>query len=182
MISKKRLRLGRIKQRHSLSDFSKLSAGKAKPYRTVRRRSRKSFVYFAVLLLVFWCGCGQGARRSGMSAGAQAVLDSAIEDIDAGRYEKLYQEASDEWRKASTLEESKATFKTLHDKLGSVRNRELQTAREEQTSTGPISGHSLVVVYRTSFEHGDGMETFTLLERSGHWRLAKYYVSSSGLR
>ncbi len=182
MISKKRLRLGRIKQRHSLSDFSKLSAGKAKPYRTVRRRSRKSFVYFAVLLLVFWCGCGQGARRSGMPAGTQAVLDSSIEDIDAGRYEKLYQEAADEWRKASTLDESKATFKTLRDKLGNVRTRELQTAREEQTSTGPISGHSLVVVYRTSFEHGDGMETLTLLKHGGRWYLARYFVTSDQLK
>ena len=121
MISKERLRLDRTKQRHSLSGFSKLTAGKAKPYRTVRRRSRKSFVCLAVLLLVFSFACNQGARRNGMPAGAQAALDAAIEDIDAGRYEKLYNEAADEWRNAATLDQSKATFKTLHDKLGNVR-------------------------------------------------------------
>ena len=135
----------------------------------------------AALLFFFSVSCG-GARRNGMPAGAQAVLDSSIEEIDAGRYEKLYQEAADEWRKASTLDESKATFKTLRDKLGNVRTRELQTAREEQTSTGPISGHSLVVVYRTSFEHGDGMETLTVLEHGGRWYLARYNVSSTALR
>ena len=70
--------------------------------------------------------CNQGTRRNGMPAGAQAALDAAIEDIDAGRYEKLYNEAADEWRKAATLDQSKATFKTLHDKLGNVRARELQ--------------------------------------------------------
>jgi hypothetical protein len=125
-----------------------------------------------------------------MPAGAQAALDAAIEDIDAGRYEKLYNEAADEWRKASTLDQSKATFKTLHDKLGNVRNRELQTAREEQTSTGPISGHSLVVVYQTTFDQNrgappqpvKGMETFTLLERSGRWYLARYFVTSNELK
>jgi hypothetical protein len=132
--------------------------------------------------LVFSFACNQGARRNGMPAGAQAALDAAIEDIDAGRYEKLYNEASDEWRQAATLDQSKATFKTLHDKLGNVRNRELQTAREEQTSTGPISGHSLVVVYRTSFEHGDGMETLTLLEHGGRWYLARYLVTSDQLK
>jgi hypothetical protein len=190
MISKERLRLDRTTERHSLSDFSKLSAGKAKPYRTVRRHSRKSFVYFAVLLLVFCCGCNRGARRNGMPAGAQAALDAAIEDIDAARYEKLYNEAADEWRKAATLDQSKATFKTLHDKLGNVRNRELQTAREEQTSTGPISGHSLVVVYQATFDQNrgtppqpvKGMETFTLLEHGGRWYLARYFVTSDALK
>src|SRR5713226_7829262 len=133
-------------------------------------------------LVISCAACSQTTRRSGMPAGAQTVLDAAIEDIDAGRYEKLYQEAADEWRTASTLDQSKATFKTLHDKLGNVRTRELQTAREEQTSTGPISGHSLVVVYRTSFEHGDGMETFTLVERDKRWYLARYYVTSTALK
>jgi hypothetical protein len=125
-----------------------------------------------------------------MPAGAQAALDMAIEDIDAGRYEKLYNEAADEWRKASTLDQSKTTFKTLHDKLGNVRNRELQTAREEQTSTGPISGHSLVVVYQTTFDQTrgtppqpiKGMETFTLLEHGGRWYLARYFVTSNELK
>ena len=137
-------------------------------------------VVFGLALIL--AACNQGARRNGMPAGAQAALDAAIADIDAVRYEKLYNEAADEWRKAATLDESRATFKTLHDKLGNVRNRDLQTAREEQTSTGPISGHSLVVVYRTSFEHGDGMETFTLLEHNGRWYLARYFVTSDALK
>ena len=174
MISKERLRLDR-------TNFSKLSAGKAKPYHTVRRRSRKSFAYLAIVL-IFSCACNQGARRSGMPAGAQAVLDTAIADIDAGRYEKLYHEAADEWRQAATLDESKATFKTLHDKLGNVHTRELQSASEEQTSTAPIRGHSLVVAYRTSFERADGMETIILLEHGGHWYLARYFVTSTGLK
>jgi hypothetical protein len=140
--------------------------------------------------LTLCCGRNQGTRRNGMPTGAQAVLDAAIEDIDAGRYEKLYNESSDEWRKASTLEQSQATFKTLRDKLGNVRNRELQTAREEQTSTGPVSGHSLVVVYQTTFDQNrgtpplpvKGMETITLLEHGGSWYLARYFVTSNELK
>ena len=110
------------------------------------------------------------------------MLDAALEDIDAGRYEKLYHEAADEWRNASTLDESKGTFKTLHDKLGNVHARDLQSAREEQTSTAPIRGHSLIVAYRTSFERGDGMETITLVERDKRWFLARYYVTSTALK
>lgn len=131
---------------------------------------------------VFSFACSQGIRRSGMPAEAQTVLNTSIEDIDAGRYEKLYHEAADEWRNEATLDESKATFQKLRDKLGRVRTRNLQGVREEQTSTAPIAGHSVVVVYQTSFERGDGMETFTLLERGGRWYLVRYYVTSSALK
>ncbi len=136
----------------------------------------------AFALSLFCLACSRGIRRNGIPSGAQAVLDKAIEDIDAGRYEKLYHEAADEWRNDATLDESKATFQKLRTKLGNVRTRNLQSAREEQTGTAPIPGHSLVVLYQTSFEHGDGMETFTLVERKGQWYLARYFVSSSALK
>lgn len=128
---------------------------------------------------VFSFACSQGVRHSGMPAGAQTVLDTSIEDIDAGRYEKLYHEAADEWRNDATLDESRATFQKLSDKLGRMRTRNLQGVREEQTSS---NGHSVVVIYQTSFERGEGMETFTLLERGGHWYLARYYVTSNALK
>ena len=70
----------------------------------------------------------------------------------------------------------------MRDKLGNVRTRSLQTAREEQTATAPVPGHSLVVTYQTSFERGDGMETFTLVEHGGRWYLARYFVSSKALK
>lgn len=143
---------------------------------------RKVWFYGVAIFLLVSFACSQGVRRRGVPAGAQTVLDTAIEDIEAGRYEKLYREAADEWRNDTTLDESKATFQRLREKLGRVRTRNLQSAREEQTSTAPLPGHSVVAVYQTSFERGDGMETFTLVEREGHWYLARYFVSSSALK
>src|SRR5437764_1226512 len=85
-------------------------------------------------LLTLLCGaqlfnwaCTEGIRRHGMPSSAQAVIDTAIEDIDAGRYDKLYNEAADEWRREATLTQSMATLKMLRDKLGSVRTRDLQS-------------------------------------------------------
>jgi hypothetical protein len=156
--------------------------GKAEPYRTGRRQSRYFFVYSATLFALFASlACNTGVRRSGIPAGAQTALDAAIEDIDAGRYDKLYEAASDEWKRQS-VDQSKATLQTLRDKLGRARTRDLQTAREEQTSTGPVPGHSVTVIYQTSFDRGEGIETFALIEHSGGWALAKYYVSSSALK
>ncbi len=134
------------------------------------------------LLFVFSTACHQEVRRSRIPADAQTVLDTAIQDIDAGRYEKLYNDAADEWRKDSTLEESKATLQRLHDKLGRTQVRNLDTAREEQTGTAPIAGHSLVAIYQTQFERGDAMETFILIEHGGKWFLAKYLVTSTALK
>jgi hypothetical protein len=146
------------------------------PFRT------KLHLFGVVIVVVLGAACNQAIRRSGMPAGAQTVLDTSIEDIDAGRYEKLYHEAADEWRNDTTLDESKATFQKLHDKLGKMRTRDLQSVREEQTGTAPIAGHSVIAIYQTSFEQGTGMETFTLLERGGHWYLARYYVTSNALK
>jgi hypothetical protein len=148
---------------------------------------------FCIAGLVLACSlaaCSRQIRRSGMPVDARATLDTAIEDIDAGRYEKIYREAADEWRNQAPLEESKATFQKLRDKLGKVRSRDLQTMREEQTSTGPVAGHSLVVVYQATFDQTrgtppesiKGIETFTLLERGGRWYLARYFVSSDALK
>ena len=137
---------------------------------------------FAGIVAFLCVGCRQNTRRSGVPSDAQTVLDTAIQDIDAGRYEKLYHEAGDEWRKDSTLEESQATLQRLHDKLGRARVRNLDTAREERTGTAPVPGHSLVAVYQTQFERGDGMETLTLIEHGGKWFLAKYFVTSTALR
>jgi hypothetical protein len=134
-----------------------------------------------IAVSVLCAGCSQGTRRSGVPAGAQAALNTSLEDIDAGRYEKLYHEAADEWRNAATLDESKETFQRLREKLGNVKTRSLQSAREEQTSTAPIKGHSAIIVYQTSFDRGEGMETVTLLEHDGRWYLARYFVSSSAL-
>ena len=183
MTSSERLCLDRADQGRSPLSFKFEGIGKAKPYRSVLRQSRASFVRTLFIAVSVLCsGCSQGTRRSGVPAGAQEALNTSLEDIDAGRYEKLYHEAADEWRNAATLDESKATFQRLREKLGNVKTRSLQSAREEQTSTAPIKGHSAIVVYQTLFDRGEGMETVTLLEHDGRWYLARYFVSSSALR
>jgi hypothetical protein len=131
-----------------------------------------------LICLVLGVSCTQSTRRSGLPAGAQAALDAAIEDINAGRYEKLYNDAAPEWRADASLDDSKFRLERVREKLGRPGVRNQQTAREEQTGTG----HTVIVIYQTSFERGEGMETFTLVDRGGTWQLAKYFVSSTALK
>ena len=150
--------------------------------RLILKMRQPSRTFFVCTLLICGVACNAGVRRSGLPAGAQTALQAAIDDIDAGRYEKIYDEASDEWRSQASLEESKATLQMMSTKLGKARTRTQQTAREEQTSTAPVAGHSVTVIYQTTFDRGEAIETFTLVEHGGKWALAKYYVSSSGLK
>ena len=41
----------------------------------------------------------------------------------------------------------------------------LQSATEQQNSGGPLKGRAFIVTYQTKFQNGEGMETFTLVER-----------------
>jgi hypothetical protein len=126
--------------------------------------------------------CAVDQKRSGMPPQAQAAIETIGEDLSAERYEKIYNEAAEEWKSANTLEQSEAVFKSMRDKLGGVKTRAYQTAREEQSTGGTLPGHTLVVSYYTTFESGEGMETFTLVERGGEWRLARYFVNSNALK
>jgi hypothetical protein len=146
--------------------------------RHFKRPATCLLLLYAALVLA----CAVDQKRSGLPPQAQAAIDSIGEDISQGRYEKMYQEAAEEWRSANTSEQSEAAFKTLKERLGEVRTRAYQTAREEQSSSGPLPGHTLVVTYYATFERGEGMETFTLVERKGQWQLARYFVNSNALK
>jgi hypothetical protein len=135
---------------------------------------------FAFLILVFVLsyGCTLKANRGGIPAAAQATVDTVGADISAGRYEKIYREAAGEWQQAATLEQSNATFQTLKERLGEVKTRSYHSATEQDNS----GGHAFIISYQTTFERGEGMETFTLVERQGRWLLARYFVNSDALK
>src|SRR6516162_4371035 len=89
----------------------------------LRLRGELLFLPKALLVALFLLSCSEGVRRSGLPPGSQAVLEQSIADIDQGRYQKLYDEAADEWRKDTTPEQSQATFASLREKLGPARIR-----------------------------------------------------------
>jgi hypothetical protein len=142
------------------------------------------FVSLALVAFTVSCSMGQQGqqRQINIPDAAQATIDMVTADIEAGRDEKIYSEAAEEWRRISTPEQSGAIFETLRVKLGKMKERARQTVHEEQKTGGPVVVHRLVIRYETKFERGDGMETFTLVERDGRWLLAGYFVNSNALK
>jgi Protein of unknown function (DUF4019) len=133
-----------------------------------------------VAVLSFACAANQSSRS--LPPEVESTIGTINDEIAAERYEKIYNDASELWRQNAKLDESVATFKTLRTKLGAVENRTLQSATEQQNSGGPLKGRAYIVVYRTKFHDGEGMETFTLVEQNGRWLLARYFVNSTALK
>jgi hypothetical protein len=144
-------------------------------------RSRLLLVSFLLVsLFVFACASNRGSGN--VPPEVESTVNSISEEIAAERYDKIYNEASELWRQDTTLEQSNANFKTLSSKLGPVENRMLQSVTEQQNSGGPLKGRAYIVTYRTKFQKGEGMETFTLIEGDGRWLLARYFVNSTALK
>jgi len=139
-----------------------------------------ALLIFSVSIFAFACAINQAGRT--IPSEVESTIGTISDDIAAERYERIYNEASELWRQDATLEQSVATFKTLRSRLGQVENRMLQSATEQQNSGGPLQGRAYIVTYQTRFQNGEGMETFTLVERNGHWLLARYFVNSTALK
>jgi hypothetical protein len=126
--------------------------------------------------------CATKSERRTIPPEVESAIAGVSDDIEGARYEKIYNEAAELWKQDASLEDSVATFKTLQTKLGTVESRTLQSATEQENSGGPLKGRVYIVTYRTKFQNGEGMETFTLVERNGRWLMARYFVNSTALK
>ncbi len=136
-------------------------------------------IFFGLVLLS--ASCSFNAERRSIPPEVEATIGTVSDDIAHEQYEKIYNEASDLWREAATLEQSTEVFKKLNTKLGKMENRTLHTATEQTNSGGPLRGRAYIVSYITKFERGEGMETFTLVKKDHQWLLARYFVNSTSL-
>lgn len=148
--------------------------------------SKKRHVSSPALLILFvsilTSACGQDVQRGRVPTEVQEVVTNVGDQMAQERYEQIYSESSDLWRTEVNLEQSNEVFKTLRTKLGKVESRSLHSATEQQNSSGVLKGHVYILSYQTQFERGEGMETFTLIEENGRWKLARYFVNSTALQ
>jgi hypothetical protein len=134
-----------------------------------------------LLTLLLLAGCGL-KTSAGIPPEVESVINSVTDDIAQERYDIVYGEASELWKKDTSLEQSTQVLKTLHAKLGKVESRALNSATEQQNSGGALQGHAFIITYQTKYERGEAMETFTVIEENGQWKLARYLVNSTALK
>src|SRR5262245_39640756 len=134
-----------------------------------------------VLALVLTASCGLRTSE-GIPSEVEAVVATVTNDIAEEQYDKIYLESAELWKRDASQEQSTEVLKTLRAKLGKVESRSMHSATEQQNSGGPLQGHAFIITYQTKFERGEGMETFTVVDENGHWKLARYWVNSTALR
>ena len=141
------------------------------------------FLAFFLFTFAFVSACGGGEERRGdIPAEAQAAVERLTEDIAAGRFTRVYEEAAEEWRGEVTPEQSEELLRRVRERLGRVESRARRGAREQQYASGPLHGHTLELTYETTFERGTAVELLALVRRDGRWQLALYRVSSEALK
>ena len=139
-------------------------------------------VLLVILSISIVSACRETAERGRVPSEVQEAVTNIGDLIAQERYEQIYNDSSDLWKKDITLEQSNEVFKQLRTKLGKVENRTLHSASEQENSGGPLKGHVFILSYETRFERGQGMETFTLIEQNGRWQLARYLLNSTDLK
>jgi hypothetical protein len=148
--------------------------------------NRFSLRYLSIFLIFLSSlmvpACRLEAERGRVPTEVNEVVTNVGENIAQERYEQIYNESSELWKKDVSLEQSNQVYKTLRTKLGKPESRTLQSATEQENSGGALKGHVYILTYQTHFERGDGMETFTLIEDNGRWQLARYFVNSTALK
>lgn len=150
-----------------------------------RNYSKHFHLLYGLILFAaaaFAVSCGVRSERRELPPEVEAVVTAIGEDIAQARYEKIFSESADLWKQDSTLEESTSALKTIAEKLGKVKNRTLHSAVEQHNSGGDLKGRVFILTYQTTFERGEGMENFTLVERDHQWLLARYRVNSTALK
>lgn len=140
----------------------------------------KSLLLTVALSVV--AACGLRSQSRGVPDEVEVLITSVTDDIAAERYEKIYNEAADLWKQELDRDKTISVFKTLQTKLGKIESRTLHSATEQHNSGGPLKGHAFIVSYQTRFEKGEGMETFTVVDRGNQWQLARYFVNSTALK
>jgi hypothetical protein len=139
-------------------------------------------LFLASLLLLSSFGCAIDRHRTGLPAGAQEVIDELTREIAAGEFARVYETAADEWRASVSAEENERILARVRDTFGRVQSRSPVSASERGEAGGARGEHTVLVSYDTRFERGDAIESFTLVERGGHWQLARYAVNSDAFK
>lgn len=148
-----------------------------------RSRAEKLKLLCATSLLALGLtACGLANQHGRVPPEVETVVSTVGDDLAAERYDKIYRESSDLWKKDATPEQSTQVLKTLNSKLGKVESRFLHSATEQNNSGGALKGHSFIITYQTKFERSEAMETFTVIDEGGQWKLARYQVNSTALK
>ena len=123
--------------------------------------------------LLVLSGCS-GGEDLGDSENAIARFHA---ELDAGQFDTIYAAAAPEWKRVSTKADTEQLFAGIHNKLGPFVSGKQNGWRVNYTT----GGTTIVIVYDSKFQKGDGQETFTFSRSGKGIQLVGYNLNSRAL-
>jgi len=119
---------------------------------------------------------------SGCSGGADlAYAENGIarfhDELNAGQFNRIYSEASPEWKQASPEADTVQLFTAIHSKLGAFVSGKQNGWRVNYGTDGT----TIFVEYDSKFEKGPGLETFNYRRTAKGAQLVGYNINSRAL-
>jgi len=130
-------------------------------------------VFAAVLLAGMVSGCSMSEDTAKAEPGVQAFH----QQLDAGRFVQIYDDASDDLKQASQKEDFVALLEAVHRKLGNTRSSAKQGWKVDYHTSGTF----VTLQYHTVYEEGAADETFVFRLQGDAVSLAGYFVNSNAL-
>lgn len=128
-----------------------------------------------MVAFLFWqCGSAllEGRKLSNLA------VQHFHEEMNGAEYAQIVDEADEGFRHSGMTRDQLMKFlNAIHARMGNAGNSNLRNI-EVQANTG---GTFVITVYRTKFDRGDAVETFTWLKKNGELLLYDYKIESNAL-
>jgi hypothetical protein len=108
---------------------------------------------------------------------SDAAVQHFHQQLNAGQYEEIYNEADDGFRSGETHENIVKFLEAVHKKLGNSRDTDFVNIGVNATTNGTFT----TTIYNTTFDGGPSTETFTWVKSSGNLKLYSYHIESKAL-
>lgn len=109
---------------------------------------------------------------------AAAIASKAwLEEVDKGKYEKSWEDASAITQRTVSKEEWNKILIKTRKPLGAVKSRDVADVRVATNPKNMPAGEYVVMIYKTSFAtKPSAYELVTLASQAGQWRVLTYQI------
>lgn len=118
-------------------------------------------------------GCSAGTDVAAAEREVQRFHELAAEQ----QIDRIYEQSTDEFKRAATQEQFRSILEVIDDRLGPVRRTNRQGWHVNYTGAGNI----VTLTYNTQFERGRGTEEFVYRIDNERARLLGFHVNSDAL-
>jgi hypothetical protein len=128
---------------------------------------------FFLLVAVTLSGCSESAD----TALAERSVARFHEFLDAGRFTEIFEQSSDDLKKASTQSEFVALLEAVHRKLGNTKSAVDQAWNVNHHTSGTF----ITLTYKTVYREGEAAEQFVFRMQGDSAALVGYHVNANAL-